>query len=194
MNTQDGMDELKKAKEKVQGMAARSYIGIDMAAGKDMTIYAGQQIAQKPTEASKGQQTEKSAQETQKGQETASGKATDMVQEWLTKLPEEKREQQAKMLEEFCEKNEVTMEKLASELLKAAEQIKNVWEEFVNRLIRPAIEYLAERLQEYFSGMDKWKLEKMKMTNNDRRRRGLPMVRRQAHVRNIRNGRKNRRR
>ena len=187
-------DAVKKVKEKVQGMAARPYIGIDMAAGEDMTAYAGQQeTAQKPAEAHEGNQAENSAQETGEGQEGASGEATDVLQKWLATLPDEKRQQELEKIEEFCKRYEMTAQELAVVLTKLAENLKKVWEEIFES-IRPAIEHLATFCREYFSGMDKWELEKMKMSNNERRRRGLPMVRRQAHVRNTRNGRKRRHR
>lgn len=38
--------------------------------------------------------------------------------------------------------------------------------------------------------LDKWQREKLKMSNNERRRRGLPMVRRQQHLRNLKNQRR----
>ena len=58
-------DAVKKVKEKVQGMAARPYIGIDMAAGEDMTAYAWQQeTAQKPEEAPEGNQAENNSAQT----------------------------------------------------------------------------------------------------------------------------------
>lgn len=136
-------DAVKKVKEKVQGMAARPYIGIDMAAGEDMTAYAWQQELEK--------------------------------------------------IEEFCKRYEMTAQELAVVLTKLAEDLRKVWEEIFES-IRPATEHLATFCREYFSRMDKWELEKMKMSNNERRRRGLPMVRRRAHVRNTRNGRKRRHR
>lgn len=51
----------------------------------------------------------------------------------------------------------------------------------------------AEELKEYYdsmSGLDKWQRMKLEMPNNERRRKKLPMVRRQAHLRNLRNQRK----
>jgi len=47
-------------------------------------------------------------------------------------------------------------------------------------------------LAELCSGMDKWQIEKLMMSNNERRRRGMPMVRRQQHLRNMRNQRRRR--
>ena len=187
-------DAVKKVKEKVQGMAGRPYIGIDMAAGEDMTAYAGQKDAQKPEEAPEGQQAENSVAETEKGQEGASGEAIDVLQEWLGRFPEEMQRKQEEMMEEFCQKHEIKMEELAAGLLKAAEQLKNAFEKVMENLIIPASEWLAEYFQKYFSDMDEWQLEKMKMSNNERRRRGLPMVRRQAHLRNVRNMRRRKRR
>lgn len=112
-----------------------------------------------------------------------------MLQDCLEKLQKEVQEQMAKWMEEFCEKKKVEIEELAAELSKVAEQIRNVCDEIMNKLVFPAIKYLNERLQEYFSEM-----EEVEMSNNERRWRGLPMVRRRAHIRNIRNGRKRRHR
>lgn len=186
-------DAVKKVKEKVQGLAGRPYIGIDMAAGEDMTAYAGQKDAQKPEEAPEGQQAENSVAETGKGQEGASGEAIDALQEWLAGLSEEKRQQEMEKIEEFCKRYKMTVQELAVVLTRLAENLKKVWEEIFES-IRPAIEHLVTFSREYLSGMDKWELEKMKMSNNERRRRGLPMVRRQAHLRNVRNMRRRRRR
>ena len=97
------------------------------------------------------------------------------------------------MLDEFCKGYEITVQELAETLIKLADNLKKTWEK-VFESIKPAIEHLAEFCRGYFSSMDKWELEKLKMSNNERRRRGRPMVRRRAHIRNARNRRKRRRR
>lgn len=58
-----------------------------------------------------------------------------------------------------------------------------------------AIEIFAEALAIAFDihnldNLDRWQREKLKMSNNERRRRGLPMVRRQQHLRNLKNQRR----
>lgn len=181
---------MQKVKENVQEMAEWPYIGVDMAAGEDMTAYAWQQDVQKPAEAAEGNQEENSAQETGKGQEGASGEAIDAVKELLAMIPEERREQQLAMVDEFCKRYEITAQELAEALIKLADNLKKAWEKAFES-IQPAIEHMEEFCREYFSSMDKWELEKLKMPNNERRRRGMPMVRRRAR---IRNGRKRRRR
>lgn len=97
------------------------------------------------------------------------------------------------MMDEFCKRYEITVQELAETLIKLADNLKKTWEK-VFESIKPAIEHLAEFCRGYFSSMDKWELEKLKMSNNERRRRGRPMVRRRAHIRNARNRRKRRRR
>ena len=43
--------------------------------------------------------------------------------------------------------------------------------------LRPIVEMM------YQTGLDKWKIAKMEMPNNERRRKGLPMIRRRGHIR-----------
>ena len=42
----------------------------------------------------------------------------------------------------------------------------------------------------YCGDLDKWQLEKLKMSNNERRRRGIPMVRRRAYMQAEKNRRR----
>lgn len=131
--------------------------------------------------------------ETQKGQEGASGEATGALQEWLAGVPEGMREQQVKMMENYCRDKEITMEELAEKLLDSVERMKKMWEDLSERL-HQTVESVVGYLQKYFGDEipDKWQLEKMKIPNNRRRRKKLPMVRRQAHIRNVRNAHKRR--
>lgn len=43
--------------------------------------------------------------------------------------------------------------------------------------LRPIVEIMNQ------TGLDKWKIAKMEMPNNERRRKGLPMIRRRGHIR-----------
>lgn len=51
---------------------------------------------------------------------------------------------------------------------------------------------VALAIMELYGAKDKWQKEKLIMSNNERRRRGMPMVRRQQHLRNMRNQRRRR--
>lgn len=55
-----------------------------------------------------------------------------------------------------------------------------------------AMEIFTEAIATAFGiyNLDRWQREKLKMSNNERRRRGLPMVRRQQHLRNLKNQRR----
>lgn len=43
--------------------------------------------------------------------------------------------------------------------------------------VRPIVEIMNQ------TGLDKWKIAKMEMPNNERRRKGLPTIRRRGHIR-----------
>lgn len=64
-------------------------------------------------------------------------------------------------------------------------------EQATERIIQ-AMEIFREAFLATFGiySLDKWQREKLKMSNNERRRRGLPMVRRQQHLRNLKNQRR----
>lgn len=59
------------------------------------------------------------------------------------------------------------------EVSKALRQIA----ETIVEAMRPIVE-ASKRI-----GLDKWKIAKMEMPNNERRRKGLPMIRRRGHIR-----------
>lgn len=48
-----------------------------------------------------------------------------------------------------------------------------------------ALQQFAETIVEEWKriGLDKWQIAKMEMPNNERRRKGLPMIRRRGHIR-----------
>lgn len=79
---------------------------------------------------------------------------------------------------------EVLEEQMASALkaiLKAWERLKQIFGE--------VYEIFARQI----SQIEKWQIEKILMSNNERRRKGIPMVRRRAHLQNIKYSRKRRR-
>ena len=73
------------------------------------------------------------------------------------------------------------------EAIKALAQAGDPWEavgkglqNFANAIVeglRPIVEIMNQ------TGLDKWKIAKMEMPNNERRRKGLPMIRRRGHIR-----------
>ena len=115
--------------------APQKIIGIDMAAGEDMTAYTGQQYKKK------------------------SEAITDLIGEREDEL-EEKVMRFSKNYTEIC--------KTAIEKLRQA--------------IEPFVIFCSAHLGE----KDKWQVEKLRIPNNKRKRRKIPMVRRRAHIRNKR--------
>ena len=73
------------------------------------------------------------------------------------------------------------------EAIKTLAQAGDPWEaagkalkDFADAIVeglRPIVEMM------YQTGLDKWKIAKMEMPNNERRRKGLPMIRRRGHIR-----------
>ena len=73
------------------------------------------------------------------------------------------------------------------EAIKALAQAGDTWEaagkalkDFADALaegLRPIVEMMNQ------TGLDKWKIAKMEMPNNERRRKRLPMIRRRGHIR-----------
>lgn len=60
------------------------------------------------------------------------------------------------------------------------ETIGRVMMDFADAIVeglRPIVEIMNQ------TGLDKWKIAKMEMPNNERRRKGLPMIRRRGHIR-----------
>lgn len=79
---------------------------------------------------------------------------------------------------------EVLQEQMAS-VLKA---ILKVWER-LKQIFGKVYEIFVRQT----SKIEKWQIEKTLMSNNERRRKGIPMVRRQAYLQNIKYSRKRRR-
>ena len=73
------------------------------------------------------------------------------------------------------------------EAIKALAQAGDPWEavgkslkDFADAIVeglRPIVEIMNQ------TGLEKWKIAKMEMPNNERRRKGLPMIRRRGHIR-----------
>lgn len=112
------------------------------------------------------------------------------------------REQEMKMEEERREKIEMEnyLFYAKQQGLKTTEAIKKLNElaDAVGVTVRKAAEVFREVTKvisndflEYVS-MDEWQRQKKKMTNNERRRKGFPMVRRQQYLRIKKNQRRKR--
>lgn len=83
-------------------------------------------------------------------------------------------------------------EKFRAALLKVGEMLKKAFQEMYEKL-KQTFEKIFEAYAAKECPPDKWQIEKMMMSNNERRRKGVPMVRRRAHLQNERNSRKRRR-
>lgn len=93
-----------------------------------------------------------------------------------------KKEELEKVAENIALKCGISMDEAGYELQKAMLYFSQECESIANSVRRIWKE-------SYFSSMDKWQREKLKMSNNERRRRGIPMVRRRQHLKNERNQR-----
>ena len=153
---QEGAKTEATAASEEDSKAAAVIIGIDLAAGEDMTAMA------------------EVSEENQK-----------KIQELLEGLDDS----QMQAMREYAEQMGMKLEELAECIVRAGDAIRQAWDSFMERL-RPAIQAMAAAMNDLLTDVDEWELEKMKMSNNERRRRGLPMVRRQAYLRSRRNKRR----
>lgn len=168
------------------------HIGIDLAAAEDLTAYI------KRDEVTEGAGSEKRAagrgntQEAEKGQEAAKTEATASLQELLETLDEEKRKEMQEALAECADKMGIAAEELVERLEKAAAVMTAAFKKIRDAMMKvaPVIRGWLKEYYDSMSGLDKWQRMKLEMPNNERRRKKLPMVRRQAHLRNLRNQRK----
>lgn len=77
----------------------------------------------------------------------------------------------------------ITQEEAIKALAKSGysmETIGRAMTDFANVIVeglRPIVEIMNQ------TGLDKWKIAKMEMPNNERRRKRLPMIRRRGHIR-----------
>lgn len=77
----------------------------------------------------------------------------------------------------------ITQEEAIKALAKSGysmETIGRAMMDFANVIVeglRPIVEIMNQ------TGLDKWKIAKMEMPNNERRRKRLPMIRRRGHIR-----------
>lgn len=153
---QEGAKTEATAASEEDSKAAAVIIGIDLAAGEDMTAMA------------------EVSEENQK-----------KIQELLEGLDDS----QMQAMREYAEQMGMKSEELAECIVRAGDAIRQAWDSFMERL-RPAIQAMTAAMNDLLADVDEWELEKMKMSNNERRRRGLPMVRRQAYLRSRRNKRR----
>lgn len=155
------------------------HIGIDLAAAEDLTAYI------KQDEVTKGAGSGK-------GQEAAKTEATASLQELLETLDEEKRKEMQEALAECADKMGITAEELMERVEKAAAVMTAAFKAIRDAMMKaaPVIQGWLKEYYDSMSGLDKWQRMKLEMPNNERRRKKLPMVRRQAHLRNLRNQRK----
>lgn len=102
---------------------------------------------------------------------------------------DERLRKQQELLELVAEQTEISSKELSERLSAATERITVALKTFTER-IKPAIDATVLAFCCYCGDLDKWQLEKLKMSNNERRRRGIPMVRRRAYLQ----AKKNRRR
>ena len=157
----------------------------------------------KRQEAQEGEKVEKMkiyAQEEEKGQEGAVNEATEGEEAGEafrnalknSDLTEEMQREEAlrNVAKNPSMTGGISAEEAENALRMAISVFSEVWESFSNGIKRmgDGIREACERSLFYFS-LDKWQKEKLEMPNNGRRRRGIPMVRRQQHLKNERNQR-----
>lgn len=168
------------------------HIGIDLAAAEDLTAYIKQDEVTKGAGSGKEPQAEENTQEAKKGQEAAKTEATASLQELLETLDEEKRKEMQEALAECADKMGIAAEELMERVEKAAAVMTAAFKAIRDAMMKaaPVIQGWLKEYYDSMSGLDKWQRTKLEMPNNERRRKKLPMVRRQAHLRNLRNQRK----
>lgn len=77
---------------------------------------------------------------------------------------------------------------LQEQMTSVLKAISKVWER-----LKQIFEKVYEICVRQISQIEKWQIEKILMSNNERRRKGIPMVRRRAHLQNIKYSQKRRR-
>lgn len=157
----------------------------------------------KRQEAQEGEKVEKMkiyAREEEKGQEGARNEPTEGKEAGEafrnalenSDLAEEEQREEAlrKTAENLAMLGGISAEEAENTLRMAISFFSEAWESFSNGIKRmgDGIREACEQSLYYFS-LDKWQKEKLKIPNNERRRRGIPMVRRQQHLKNERNQR-----
>ena len=192
---QEVRDVLKQPDEMTEYMMEnrqQAYIGIDLAADEDMTAYIRQDEATEGAGSEKETKTENSTPEAEKGQEGAKTEATDSIEKLLGGIDEEMREEMQKKLDEAAQKMGIATEELAERLRQAAETIAKAFKELCDKMTAtaPELSRIWKQYYECMSGLDEWQKMKIEMPNNERRRKKIPMVRRQAYLKNLKNQRK----
>ena len=98
-------------------------------------------------------------------------------------------QQEAKRMGIPEEKLKEQFERIKEAVLKVGEALKKAFTEIYEAL-KLALEKICEMFTEWGYLPDRWQIEKMKMSNNERRQKGIPMVKRGAHLLHQRNQRK----
>ena len=140
------------------------------------------------------------AQEEEKGKEGAENEATEGEKAGEAfrstlennNLTEEEQREEAlrKTAENLAMIGGISAAEAENTLRKAVSLVSEAWKSVSNgvKKIGEGIRDACKQSLYYFS-LDKWQKEKLEMPNNERRRRGIPMVRRRQHLKNERNQR-----
>lgn len=97
-------------------------------------------------------------------------------------------EQQAAVREKLQEMN-MTVEELAERFIILGRELEKIIMQIVEGL-KPCMKELAIAYANIVYIEEPWEVERMKMSNNERRRRGIPMIRRRQYIRIRKNRRK----
>lgn len=128
-------------------------------------------------------------QNVQNGRETAKTEKAGIPSDGAEKAQEQAHSGAEQRIQETAELYGMTAEELTERLTQSAQEVAKVFETFGKRLT-DAAEYFLMNARYCCGIIDKWELEKWKMPNNERRRRGIPMVRRRAYIQIEKNRRK----
>lgn len=166
----------KKAKEKLIGVFSGSRREESSQETTEMT-------AQKAQEGQQDEKVDISAQDDIKGQETAKTEPTGQEETVLGIDMASGQDMTGISTEELTEAFETMFERLKEQINSIAEAISVAWENDEMKTVREMLWKLQKMgmTETQIRKMELWKRyyeEKAKMSNNERRRRGIPMVRR----------------
>lgn len=166
----------KKAKEKLIGVFSGSR-------RKESGQETPEMTAQKAQEGRQEEKTDISAQDDIKGQETAKTEPTGQEETVLGIDMESGQDMTGISTEELTKAFKTMLERLKEQMESMAKTIRAVWENDEMKTVREMLWKLQKMgmTDAQIRKMELWKRyyeEKAKMSNNERRRRGIPMVRR----------------
>lgn len=167
----------RKAKEKLIGTFSRKR-------QEENGRNAPEIATQEPQEGQQDTKTDISAQEDRKGQETANTEPTGQEETVLgIDMASGKDMTAGTNIEELTKAFEMMFESLKEQTDRMAEAIRTAWESGVMKTVREMLWKLQKMgmTETQIRKRELWKRyyeEKAKMSNNERRRRGIPMVRR----------------